>query len=92
MNLIDKIRHHFQPMLTCEQVNNFIMDYLEGRLSEDVKSRFEQHLQKCASCTPYLDQYIKTVELVAQDGQMEVPADLAEHTMSFLHQNLPDFK
>ena len=92
MNLIAKIRNLFQPMLTCEQVNNFIMDYLEGRLTDDVRSKFEKHLQMCASCTPYLDQYQKTVDLVSQDGQIEVPADLAEHTMSFLRQTLPNFK
>lgn len=92
MNYIDKIRHLFQPMLTCEQVNDFIMDYLDDRLSDDIKSRFEKHLHMCASCTPFLDQYQKTVELVAQDGQIEVPADLAEHTMLFLRQNLPDLK
>ena len=79
-------------MLTCEQVNDFIMDYLEGRLPADIKSKFETHLQMCASCTPYLDQYQKTVEMVSQDGQIEIPSDLAEHTMSFLRQHLPSFQ
>ncbi len=92
MKLLDKLRQRFQPMLTCEQVNDFLMDYLDGRLAEDVKSKFEKHLQMCASCTPFLEQYQKTVELVSQDGQIEVPADLAEHTMSFLRQNLPNFQ
>lgn len=89
MNLVDKIRNYFDPMLSCEQVNNFILDYLEDRLPKETHAKFEKHLKMCATCTPFLDQYKQTVEFVAVDGQIEVPADLAEHTMSFLRENLP---
>ena len=80
------------PMLSCEQVNGFIIDYLEDRLPADTKSKFDKHLEMCPGCTPFFDQYKQTVEIVAKDGQIEVPADLAEHTMSFLRENIPNFK
>ncbi len=92
MNIISKIRHMFKPMLSCEQVNGFILDYLEGRLPDETKNKFESHLQMCAACTPYLEQYKQTVDIVAKDGKIDVPADLAEHTMSFLRENLPNIK
>ncbi len=79
-------------MLNCEQANSFIMDYLEDRLPAKTRAKFEMHLEKCAKCTPFLDQYKKTVELVAEDGQIEVPPDLAEHTITFLRDHLPDLQ
>ena len=79
-------------MLSCEQANDFIMDYLEDRLPAKTRDKFETHLEKCARCTPFLDQYKKTIELVSQEGQIEVPPDLAEHTLAFLRENLPNLQ
>ncbi len=81
----------FKPSLSCEQVNEFISDYLEDRLSADTKSKFEKHLEMCPGCSPFFEQYKQTVEMVAVDGKIEVPSDLAEHTMSFLRKNIPNF-
>ncbi|MFK7846502.1 MAG: zf-HC2 domain-containing protein, partial [Rhodothermales bacterium] len=47
-------------MLSCEQVNNFILDYLEDRLPQETHAKFEKHLKMCATCTPFLDQYKQT--------------------------------
>lgn len=92
MNIFDKIRRHFRPMLSCEQANNFIMDYLEDRLPAKTRVQFRTHLEKCTKCASFLDQYEKTVELVAEDGLIEVPADLTEHTLTFLREKLPELQ
>ncbi|MEM8485146.1 MAG: zf-HC2 domain-containing protein [Bacteroidota bacterium] len=92
MKLLHKIMHLFRPMMSCEEVNDFILDYLEGRLPRETKLKFEKHLEMCPCCVPFLDQYKQTVEMVATEGQIEVPADLAEHTLSFLREQLPSLQ
>ena len=52
--------------LTCEQVIDFLMDYLDGELHEDLRQRFETHLEVCTACKDYLDSYSKTVALGKQ--------------------------
>ena len=87
MTLLDKLRSLFAPSLSCEQANAFIADYLEGRLDPSLRTRFEAHLHMCPSCQPFLEQYKKTVDLVHEDGQIDVPAGLIEHTLHFLHEH-----
>ncbi len=92
MNIIHKIRRYFRPSLTCEEINEFILDYVEERLNEETRAQFEEHIKMCPCCVPFLEQYKKTVEMVATDGKIDVPADLAEHTMSFLREQLPSLQ
>lgn len=88
MNLIQKIVSMFNPMLSCEQVNQFIIDYLEKNLPDSVQKKFEVHLQKCPNCRAYFEQYNETVTFVNQDGQIEIPPDLAKITLEFLQDHL----
>ena len=55
--------------LTCQQVLDFLMEYLDGELSSAVARRFEAHLGRCPACTDYLDSYKKAVAL----GKMALP-------------------
>ena len=89
MNLIQKIVRMFNPMLSCEQINQFIIDYLDDNLPEQTKKKFEMHINKCPNCSAYFDQYNDTVMMVNEDGVLEIPEDLIEFTRSFLRENLP---
>lgn len=91
MSFFDKIKNLFRPMpkLSCEQANGFIIDYLEGRLPEETRSKFDAHMKMCPCCTPFLEQYQTVVRLVAEDGKVEVPEDITEHTLKFLRANIP---
>ena len=52
-----------RPYITCRELIDFIMGYLEGTLPPEQKSDFERHLNVCPSCVAYLDGYRQTVEL-----------------------------
>ena len=82
----------FNPTLSCVQVNDFILDYLEGRLPDETREKFEKHMETCPPCERYLEQYKQTVAIVSEIGKIDAPSDLAEHTMAFLKQNLPNFQ
>lgn len=78
----------FNPMLTCEEVNQFIVDYLEGQLPQKTRTQFEQHLSMCPSCVPFLNHYKETIQILHDDGQLEVPDDIIEHTITFLREHM----
>ena len=90
MNWIKKIKQVFEPSLTCERVNQFIIDYMEDRLPASTRAEFEDHLSMCVACAPFFEQYKDTVRLVRENGQIDIPPDLAEYTMAFLKEHLED--
>ncbi len=70
-------------MITCRQFEDFMIDYLEGGLSERQRFVFELHLKVCGECRAYLAAYRRAVEVstnVEKDaGDVilpEVPQDL----------------
>jgi anti-sigma factor RsiW len=47
--------------VTCREFTDFIMSYLDGELSNDVRAPFERHLERCPGCNEYLRQYTDTI-------------------------------
>lgn len=67
--------------MTCKEVDSFLMDYLDGDLAPRQKQMFEAHLGECSSCTRYMEQYRRTVQL-GRDALAASPdhdASAAEH-------------
>jgi anti-sigma factor RsiW len=48
-------------VLTCREVLDFLMAYVDGELSADEVARFEKHLAVCPSCVNYLASYRATI-------------------------------
>jgi anti-sigma factor RsiW len=49
------------PIVTCRELADFILDYVDGELDDEVRRRFERHLGLCPNCVRYLDAYKKTI-------------------------------
>jgi len=67
--------------MTCREFADFIMDYLSGELSPDVRQTFETHLSRCTNCQKYLAGYKQTIELgrrAFEDDEAELPGDVPE--------------
>jgi anti-sigma factor RsiW len=47
--------------MTCRELVDVITDYLEGKLSEEDRERFEAHLDDCSYCLNYLEQMRETI-------------------------------
>ena len=47
--------------LACREMVELVTDYLEGRLSDGDRERFEGHLAKCDACTAYVEQMRQTL-------------------------------
>ncbi|MGB0651158.1 MAG: anti-sigma factor family protein [Rhodothermales bacterium] len=71
----------------CEQVNEFLAEYVEGTLDEKMRAQFQEHMDMCKCCDHYLDQYRHTIQLTKEIDEISVPSELAEHTLAFLRKS-----
>ena len=49
--------------LTCQEVIEFVVQYLDGELTSEVHETFAEHLERCTACVAYIDSYEKAVAL-----------------------------
>jgi len=63
------------PLLTCQEVLDFLSDYVEGRLPAAEHARMDEHLAVCPPCVEYLASFqatlaacrsLRTIDLAAQ--------------------------
>lgn len=60
--------------ITCKQLIDFILEYVEGTLAEPQRAEFERHLKVCPSCVAYLEGYKRTIELGRAALNARIPA------------------
>ena len=68
-------------MISCRELVDFLMDYLDGGLTETERRQFESHLEVCPWCVAYLRSYRETVRLgkaALERSDAPVPADVPE--------------
>jgi anti-sigma factor (TIGR02949 family) len=66
-------------MLTCQELLDFLMQYLDGELPPEEAARFERHLSACPPCLEYMKSYRETVQLeqcVCAERCDDVPEEL----------------
>jgi anti-sigma factor RsiW len=69
--------------MTCRELADFLMDYLNEDLPDDVRAAFHRHLALCPNCVAYVKTYRTTIELGRRafaddeaDAGTEVPDEL----------------
>jgi anti-sigma factor RsiW len=62
--------------LPCQELVELVTDYLEDRLPEAVRRRFEAHLEGCSGCRTYLEQMRLTLRALGA-----LPAEAIEPAM-----------
>jgi predicted anti-sigma-YlaC factor YlaD len=50
-------------MISCREVDEFLVDYFEGSLTPRQRLVFELHLLVCRDCHAYLERYRRAIEL-----------------------------
>ncbi len=50
-------------MITCRELVDFLMNYIDGELPSERREAFESHLRVCGPCRRYLETYKETVRL-----------------------------
>jgi anti-sigma factor RsiW len=49
--------------MTCRELIEFLLEYLEGGLTPAERAVFDEHLAECPSCVDYLGMYEDTIRL-----------------------------
>ncbi len=67
--------------MTCRELVEFLMDYVENELGAEERGVFEAHLGECPTCVDYVESYRETVRLgetLCEDPDGPLPADVPE--------------
>ena len=76
-----KLMQHGPLMLTCREFDEFILDYIDGRLSRRDRLMFDLHMRICKVCRFYVEDYVQTIALekaAFDDPEAPVPDDVPE--------------
>jgi len=49
--------------VTCQQIAQFLIDYVSCEMPAEDRVAFDAHLRECTQCQRYLDSYRKTIAL-----------------------------
>jgi anti-sigma factor RsiW len=74
--------------LSCQELVEFVTDYLEDALPVADRRRFERHLSGCDGCTEYVEQFRLTIRAV---GRLTL-ADLTPEAEAALLQAFRGFR
>lgn len=56
----------FDEPMVCKELVELVTDYIENELSENDRSRFEEHTAYCRGCQNYMDEYRKTIQVISE--------------------------
>ena len=68
-------------MVSCQQFEEFVLDYFEGTLSRRQRILFDLHLAFCPDCRAYLAAYRRAMEMgrsVFPEPDAALPEDVPE--------------
>ena len=64
--------------ITCKQLTQLIMDYINNELDAKATKTFEVHLKDCNDCVAFLNTYKKTIGGVRSMKPEDVPQQIIE--------------
>jgi hypothetical protein len=62
-----------------------LVDYMDGRVSDEGKMEVENHLSKCNDCTELKDEIQTLVLRLQEDTSFEPPAELLQWGVNLFH-------
>jgi anti-sigma factor RsiW len=71
-------------MISCQQLIEFCLDYMDGALPDDEQVGFRRHLSQCPDCVVFFETYRKTPELSREAMATQIPTSVRESVRSFL--------
>jgi anti-sigma factor RsiW len=77
-------------VISCQQLIEFCLDYVEGALPDDEQMRFRRHLSQCPDCVTFFETYRRTPEVsreaeASRDAmKAQMPESVRESVRSYL--------
>lgn len=60
--------------ITCEELLQYLSDYIDNNLDEELTAAAQHHLATCTNCRVVLDTTQETITLFREQGQRTIPA------------------
>jgi len=67
--------------LSCQELVELVTDYLEGAMPDELRLRFERHIERCTGCGAYVEEMRQTIRVT---GSLTVEAVTAEAERALL--------
>lgn len=71
-------------MISCQQLIEFCLDFLDGSLPEDEQARFRRHLGRCPDCVTFFETYQRTPEVSREAMAARIPESVRESVRNYL--------
>jgi len=75
-------------MITCKDLVEFLLDYLDGTLDPETARALERHLKDCQGCQAFLNTYKATLASLGELACEEMPVELRARLTSFLKERI----
>jgi anti-sigma factor RsiW len=69
-------------MLKCQEMVELVTDYLEGRLDDAARQRFEAHVAECDACTLYIEQMRLTIRALGHIPPESISPEAEEELLA----------
>lgn len=79
-------------VIECKHVWNFISGYIDGTLSEEVRTNVQKHLEHCEICSAILDSTRNIIILTADEHVFELPVGFSERLHARIDLELKEFQ
>ncbi len=80
--------------ITCRQLIESLLDYVEGNLETERRQGFDDHLKECGDCLSYLGSYLETLKVsraaVLKSETEQGPQRIPEELVRSICEALPD--
>ena len=73
-------------MMTCRELVELLLDFLDGDLPEERRRILEAHLALCQPCLNYLETYKVTIQLTRRLPDIPPPPELLERLKAALRE------
>jgi anti-sigma factor RsiW len=75
-------------VISCQQLIDFCLDYIEGDLPEEEQTDFRRHLGHCPDCVNFFETYRRTPEISRDVLRTRIPASVKESVLAYLRERM----
>lgn len=68
--------------MNCDQVQEQLSEYIDGRIDSKTRAEVEEHLSSCVDCTELAGSLTSTAQMVAAEPQVEPPMGFTTRVMA----------
>jgi anti-sigma factor RsiW len=71
-------------VISCQQLIEYCLDYIEGDLPDEEQVRFRRHLGQCPDCVTFFETYRRTPEVSRAVLRTSIPESVRQSVQAFL--------